>query len=106
MNKLFIDTSDNKKLFIALDSKGIKDSVLLESDKLVRSEKALPVIEKLLKRNGVNVEDIGKIEVNEGPGSFTGIRVGISIANALSFLLKIPVNDRKIGEFAKPVYNK
>ncbi len=46
-----------------------------------------------------------EIRVNTGPGSFTGLRVGASIANALGFLLKISVNSKKIGEGVFPIYN-
>ena len=46
------------------------------------------------------IKDISEIEVNTGPGSFTGLRVGVSIANALGWALGIPVNgkDLKKGE--------
>ncbi|MFH1536127.1 MAG: hypothetical protein ABIC96_03620 [Patescibacteria group bacterium] len=36
------------------------------------------------------------IEVETGPGSFTGLRVGVSVANALGFALNIPVNGKKM----------
>src|SRR3989344_4845508 len=55
----------------------------------------LPMIDKLLKEQGVSLKDLTLIEVNAGSGSFTGIRVGMAIANALSFALKIPVNTIK-----------
>jgi hypothetical protein len=32
--------------------------------------------------------------------------VGVAIANALGFLLKIPVNNKKVGELEEPVYNE
>jgi tRNA threonylcarbamoyladenosine biosynthesis protein TsaB len=48
-----------------------------------------------LRKNNFEVKDIKEIEVNTGPGSFTGLRVGISVANTLGFVLKIPVNGKK-----------
>ena len=62
------------------------------------------MVEKVLKGKGLTLKDIDSIEVNTGPGSFTGIRVGMSIANALSFSLKIPVNGKKVGDFAQASY--
>ncbi len=69
------------------------------------SQVLLPLIIKLLNRtynpglSSQNQSGIGKlkgIEVETGPGSFTGLRVGISVANALGFALNIPVNDKKM----------
>jgi tRNA threonylcarbamoyladenosine biosynthesis protein TsaB len=40
-------------------------------------------------------KDLAKIQVKTGPGSFTGLRVGVSTANALGFSLGIPVNGKK-----------
>ena len=102
---LKIDTSDNKKITVELKVNGKKDK-LVEDSTFLRSEAALPAIDKLLQRNSLKIEEIEKIEVNKGPGSFTGLRVGMAIVNALSFLLKITVNGKKVGELEEPVYNK
>ena len=102
---LKIDTSDNQKISVELEVDGKKDK-LIEDSTFLRSEATLPVIDKLLHKNNSKIEDIEKVEVNKGPGSFTGLRVGATIANALSFLLKIPVNGKKVGESEEPVYNE
>ena len=102
---LTIDTSDNKKISIGLEIDGKKNEITQDST-VLRSEAALPVIEKLLKKNKVGINQIDEIKINKGPGSFTGLRVGVSIVNALSFLLKIPVNEKKVGELEEPVYNE
>ena len=53
---------------------------------------ALPVmVEALMKHAGKSFNDLGRIAVTIGPGSFTGIRVGISFANGLGQALDIPV---------------
>ena len=101
---LKIDTSDNKQIAVELEANG-KNERLVEDATFLKSEAALPAVEKLLQGNNLKIEDIEKVEVNRGPGSFTGLRVGVSIANALSFLLKIPVNKREVGELEEPVYN-
>ena len=41
-------------------------------------------------------KDLKEVEVEIGPGSFTGLRVGVSVANALGYSLNIPVNGKKI----------
>ena len=64
----------------------------------------MPVIVSLLKEYTLSFQDINAIEVNPGPGSFTGVRVGVSVANALSYALDIPVNGKKDMSFVEPVY--
>ncbi|MBW3568706.1 tRNA (adenosine(37)-N6)-threonylcarbamoyltransferase complex dimerization subunit type 1 TsaB [Candidatus Parcubacteria bacterium] len=49
-------------------------------------------IEDLLNKNGQKYQDIKGIIVFQGPGSFTGLRIGVSVANALAYGLKIPVS--------------
>ena len=102
---LKIDTSSNQKISITLNADGKKE-VLTQDSTFLRSEATLPAIEKLLNRSKLNLKDINKVDVVKGPGSFTGLRVGAAIANALSFLLRIPVNNKKVGELEEPVYNE
>ena len=48
-----------------------------------RAEKVLPNIDSLLAKNGLTVRDIDTIAVSVGPGSYTGIRIGIATALGL-----------------------
>jgi tRNA threonylcarbamoyladenosine biosynthesis protein TsaB len=102
---LIIDTSDNKQITVGLEIDG-QISEIKEDSTVLRSEAALPAIEKILSRNNLTINQIDEVKVNRGPGSYTGLRIGISIANALGFLLQIPVNSKKIGELEEPVYNE
>ncbi len=106
MSKIIkIDTSDNKKISVEIDLEGKKDIIFSKSTNL-KSEAALPLIDTLLKKHNLNISEMDEIKVNLGPGSYTGLRVGAAIANTLGYLLKIPINGRKIGELTEPVYNK
>jgi tRNA threonylcarbamoyladenosine biosynthesis protein TsaB len=49
-----------------------------------------------LKDSSVDFKDIKEIKLDTGPGSFTGLRVGAAVANALGYSLGIPVNGKKI----------
>lgn len=103
MNILLIDTSSNKEIIVKLQI-GKKE---YQNKQKIGSQKAqvvLPLINKLLKKHKLQASDLDRIAVNTGPGSFTGLRVGISVANALSFALKIPVNGKKVGEFVQALY--
>lgn len=55
------------------------------------SETVMPMAEALLREMQVAPEDLHAIAVNQGPGSFTGVRIGICIANAMGAALGIPV---------------
>jgi tRNA threonylcarbamoyladenosine biosynthesis protein TsaB len=94
MNKkviLYIDTSDNKKITVALEIDGKKVQNIKQTDTWT-SQILLPMIDDLLKKENVNIAQLTQININTGPGSFTGLRIGVAVANALGWLLHIPVN--------------
>lgn len=51
----------------------------------------LPAIQALLRRVGVSLDDLQGIAVSDGPGSFTGLRVGASVAKALVHVRPVPL---------------
>ena len=59
--------------------------------KKTHSEKLMPLIEKLMEELQLNIKDIDVIAISEGPGSYTGLRIGASIAKSLSFAANIPI---------------
>ena len=48
-------------------------------------------IEDLLKEKGLNPEDLDAIAVSKGPGSYTGLRIGVSAAKGMAYALSIPL---------------
>lgn len=83
---LGIDTA-NKPLSVAL----VKDQQILveESTSIAvnHSLGAMPAIEKLFKRVDMKPSEIDAIAVSEGPGSYTGVRIGVTIAKTLAWTL-------------------
>lgn len=69
---------------------------ILTSKQKYGSQVLLSLIEKALKKARVSIQDLTGINVETGPGSFTGLRIGVSVANALGFALGVPVNGKKI----------
>jgi len=59
--------------------------------KLTHSETLLPHIEQVLKMAAVAKEELTGIAVSNGPGSFTGLRIGLAAAKAMSYVLGIPL---------------
>ncbi|HLC38765.1 MAG TPA: tRNA (adenosine(37)-N6)-threonylcarbamoyltransferase complex dimerization subunit type 1 TsaB [Patescibacteria group bacterium] len=86
---LAIDTAGPNLAICLFWPKKIQKVLKWHSEK--KSENLLIRIDQLLSKNKVNLKDLKTIIVNHGPGSFTGLRVGISCANALAESLKIPI---------------
>lgn len=50
-----------------------------------------PMIQDVLKESGVKASDLKAVAVSEGPGSYTGLRIGVSTAKGLCYALDIPL---------------
>jgi len=87
MINLLIDTSTSNLTVSILNNQNIlyKYQETILSD---MSSKLLPIIDKGLKDNNLTLKDIDKIFVVHGPGSFTGIRVGVTVAKTIAWALK------------------
>jgi tRNA threonylcarbamoyladenosine biosynthesis protein TsaB len=48
-------------------------------------------IEEILNKSSISYKDLGGVIIFKGPGSFTGLRIGMSVANALAYALEIPI---------------
>lgn len=90
MYTLFIDTHD-KDLIIALYRDGEVISFEKKESMRNHSDYTMPIIEKILIDNSLTVKDLGEILVVNGPGSFTGVRIGVTIAKTLAYTLNIPI---------------
>jgi tRNA threonylcarbamoyl adenosine modification protein YeaZ len=55
------------------------------------SEKLMPAIDNLLREASLSIDDIGGIALALGPGSFTGLRIGVSTVKGLAYALQVPV---------------
>ena len=72
-----------------------------EIDPYQASETILKVIDGLIKEAGITTLDIEGVFVIKGPGSFTGLRVGISVANTFAHELNIPIVGLRTDEWWK-----
>lgn len=55
------------------------------------AEKLHVFIEEILKETEVTIQDLNAIAVSKGPGSYTGLRIGVSTAKGLCYALEIPL---------------
>ncbi|MCX7928214.1 MAG: hypothetical protein N2558_00825 [Patescibacteria group bacterium] len=91
--QLIINTSKRNEFALSLGNMILKQEFLQGS-----SCDVLPAIRDLLARSKVNLRDISEVVVFTSGESYTGLRVGVSIAQALAFLLSIPINGKKISK--------
>lgn len=86
---LAIDTA-GPRLQLALRQAETTD-VLVEDMPTGQAERIFPALTDLLARNAATYADLTRIAVTTGPGSFTGVRIGLSAARGLGLALGIPV---------------
>lgn len=93
--KLYINTKDQKIITVALKKDGRDIDIMTDKNKY-GSQALLPLILKILKKNKLKFKDLKGIGVETGPGSFTGLKVGVAVANALGYSLGILVNKKNL----------
>ena len=77
-----ISIGENGNLF------GFKE---IQSDQFVHGEQLHQMIKDLVTEKKISLDDISAIAVASGPGSFTGLRIGVASAKGLAYALKIPL---------------
>ena len=90
MTILSIDTS-NYPLGVALIEEEKVIGEYITYIKKNHSVRAMPAIEQLLRDCGIEAKDLTKIVVANGPGSYTGVRIGVTLAKTLAWSLNIPL---------------
>ena len=91
MNILAFDTSTEKFSISILKN----NKVILNLSKILNktySKFLIPILEKSLKKSKLNVKEINHILISLGPGSFTGVRIGIAAAKGLAIPYKIKIS--------------
>lgn len=87
---LVIDTSTSVMSIALMDG----EHLLRESNETVdrsHSNKLIPAIHDLISSQGISMQDIDGIAVGRGPGSYTGVRIGVTAAKTLAWSLRIPL---------------
>lgn len=127
MRILYIDTSSNYLIIGIVEN----DKLLVSTNKKLDqnlSRDAVPELAKMFDKVNLEPKDIDKIIVVDGPGSFTGIRIGVTIAKVFAYALKknittissleamkesvndasyfVPVIDARRGYVYAAIYNK
>ncbi len=96
MYKIYIDTTTRYKKRVTLVKDDIETSTREGEIDIVTS------IKEILEENNLKLQNIEEIIPNPGPGSFTGIKIGVTIANTINWV----TGKRPIESLAKPEYGK
>ena len=84
MNILSIDTTTKiAAVTLKKDDKIISEA---KENEITHSEKLLPLIDDILKKENLDITDISMYMVLNGPGSFTGVRIGLATIKAFAFV--------------------
>ncbi|WDE03529.1 tRNA (adenosine(37)-N6)-threonylcarbamoyltransferase complex dimerization subunit type 1 TsaB [Thalassomonas viridans] len=103
--------------FLAIDASTEACSVALQyNDKLVtryeicpqsHSLQLLPMVDQVLAEAGCKLKDLDGLIFGQGPGSFTGVRIGIGVAQGLAYSAELPlVGVSTLQAMAQLAYNK
>ncbi len=90
MNLLAIETSTETGAVALLSGATLQAEMRIRR-KRVQSRKLVPAIQNMLDDLEWNFRDLNGIAISVGPGSFTGVRIGLSVAKGLAFARDLPV---------------
>lgn len=77
---------------VAVSVDGVCTSLVEESaEKFIHAEKLHNFIEQALRKSGKQIKEIEAVAVSNGPGSYTGLRIGVSAAKGFCFALNVPM---------------
>ncbi len=90
MYTIFIDTHSDKIIIVLYKNNEVvvKEEVATHQDHSVTT---MPVLIESLEKAKIDIKEVKEILVVNGPGSFTGVRIGVTIAKTLAFTLQIPI---------------
>ena len=87
MNKFIIDVVNEKIFLMLITNKNIYN--ITHNNTKINYEKLTIIISDFLKTKSLKIEDITKIYINIGPGSFAGVRNSLSVVKAFNVVKKI-----------------
>ena len=90
MKALAIDTTNNVLGIAIVDEQTVIGEYITNLKKN-HSVRAMPAIERLLHDCDLTPKNLDKVIVATGPGSYTGVRIGVSIAKTMAWALQLPI---------------
>lgn len=91
LNILCLETSSTNCSVAIATSDGILAIKEDNSNNYSHAEKLHVFIDEILRENDLKISDLDAVAISKGPGSYTGLRIGVSAAKGLCFSLEIPL---------------
>lgn len=106
MYKIYIDTTERYNKIVRIVEINTRDSKVTEenspNEKLIAQEKGdidiIATIKSLLAKNNIHFKDIIEVIPNTGPGSFTGLKMGITDANIMNWALSMITDTKDMSQ--------
>ena len=90
MISLFLNTASNFLNLVLIKDEKVIDEIYIKLDRDL-SKETLSNIKTILDRNKLLPSDVDELICTRGPGSFTGVRLGVTIAKTLAYTKNIPI---------------
>ena len=90
MYTLFLDTHDKEVVIVLYKNNKIIEKII-ENSNYQHSQITIPLIKEVLDKHGLKPDNINELVVVIGPGSFTGVRISVTIAKTMAYTLNIPI---------------
>ena len=104
MKNLIIDAA-NEKIFFSIITE-IQSYTITHVNSRENFDKFINLLLDFLKKNKIKLDDVENIFINQGPGKFSGIRISISIAKAISIAKNISLFGFNSKDLDNKDYNK
>jgi tRNA A37 threonylcarbamoyladenosine modification protein TsaB len=104
MNNLIIDAANKKIFFMLMKGKNIYN--ISHENSKTNYEKIVSLINDFLSLSNLKIENISKVYVNQGPGSFAGIRNSLAVVKAINLARKIDYYCFSFQDFDKEINKK
>lgn len=88
---LCLETSTRTCSVAIVESQNCLVQKLARNEKYTHAENLHVFIQKCLSEVGLSVKELGAIAVSKGPGSYTGLRIGVSAAKGLAYAAELPI---------------
>ncbi|MCK4551851.1 MAG: tRNA (adenosine(37)-N6)-threonylcarbamoyltransferase complex dimerization subunit type 1 TsaB [Tenericutes bacterium] len=91
LSKILVIDTATKYIFLSLVIDGVEKSYIYQQGINNHSVTIIPLLDEMLQKEKLTLRDLNEIIIGIGPGSYTGVRIGVTVAKMIGYLNKIRV---------------
>lgn len=91
MSKILAIDTATRNIYLSLVIDGVEKHSVYQEGINNHSVTIIPFLDEMLKSEGILLRDIDEIIVGVGPGSYTGVRIGVTVAKMIGYMNDVPV---------------